>query len=399
MKPEKGILVVLCGVLMLALVGGMAYAQSITVTSPSAGVTWYKGQTYNITWTSSDEVPDQVRIRLRDSASTTVILNITDAAPNSGVYSWTIPESIAPGNYRIRVRSLPGDIWGDSVVFSIAPFMIAPFRPEKVAVIPKSVQLKVCVTNGKGAPIHGNRDIHVWIKNIGGFNSPSTTLKFFIGGKGTTTHVVPELIPGGEFKQTRRHSWSTTGKRTITAEVLVPGGEPIRVNGSISIHTTKPRYQLEHNVMCSDGSHMKEADIFKDDPKPKDDPLLLTVCASDGKNPLINAKRDIHVWVRNPPHSGITYRNLLLEFHVEGKPTTHHHIESLAPGGKIQFTRNHSWGKATNKKIRATVFSPGRTHQVSVESSFKVSHPGRPTSSAELNVKCSDGSKKKESDI
>jgi hypothetical protein len=141
MRSVKVFYHLLCLGVVLALAAGVVHAQSITVPAPAAGVTWYKGQTYNITWTSIDGVPDQVVIRLRDSTSTKVIQKIADNIPTgAGSYSWTIPNTVEPGNYVVRVRA--GEVIGDSVVFSIAPFMVAPFRPERWPSFRKASNLK-----------------------------------------------------------------------------------------------------------------------------------------------------------------------------------------------------------------------------------------------------------------
>jgi len=99
---------------------GFISSQTITVTSPHTGDTWYKGQTYIITWTKTGTMGNFVKIKLRNSTSTAVVLDIISHIPNNGSYSWKIPTSVAPGNYVIRVRTMDNAVYGDSTVFTIA---------------------------------------------------------------------------------------------------------------------------------------------------------------------------------------------------------------------------------------------------------------------------------------
>jgi len=99
---------------------GFMSAQTITVTSPHSGDTWYKGQTYTIQWTKTGTMGNFVKIKLRNSTSTAVVLDTINHIPNNGSYSWEIPTSVAPGNYVIRVRTMDNAVYGDSTVFTIA---------------------------------------------------------------------------------------------------------------------------------------------------------------------------------------------------------------------------------------------------------------------------------------
>jgi hypothetical protein len=76
--------------------------RSITVTSPSEGYTWYKGDRYTITWDSKGS-GDYVNIELykdglyHSSIATHVI--------NNGDYLWKIPSDLSPGSYQIKITS------------------------------------------------------------------------------------------------------------------------------------------------------------------------------------------------------------------------------------------------------------------------------------------------------
>jgi hypothetical protein len=106
---------------------------SITVTSPHSGDTWNVGSTYAITWTKTGTMDSNVKISLRDSTSTTKILDIINSTLNDGNYSWEIPTSVAPGNYVIRVSTTDSQVYGDSEAFTIntpsAPYTITITNP------------------------------------------------------------------------------------------------------------------------------------------------------------------------------------------------------------------------------------------------------------------------------
>lgn len=97
-------------------------AGTISVTKPSGGK-WYKGKTYDILWTKSGTLPNQVTINLMNSAASSVVKVIAASASNSGTFSWTIPSDVAGGDYRVRVKAMNATPFGDSPVFSIGTYM------------------------------------------------------------------------------------------------------------------------------------------------------------------------------------------------------------------------------------------------------------------------------------
>jgi hypothetical protein len=106
----------------LAISLGTLCAQKITVTSPTAASHWCKGTSYTITWSKSGDMQATVAIRLRAAGSTEAdpaALAIANGDPNDGSFSWTIPNSVAPGSYFIRVRTDDSTVIGDSPNFAI----------------------------------------------------------------------------------------------------------------------------------------------------------------------------------------------------------------------------------------------------------------------------------------
>ncbi|MCJ7524917.1 MAG: GPI anchored serine-threonine rich family protein [Candidatus Aminicenantes bacterium] len=124
----------------LFFLSALAFSQTIEVTSPHTGDTWYKGQTNTIAWTKTGTMDDFVKIKLRNSTSTAVELDIVTPIANNGTYSWKIPTSVAPGEYVIRVRVMEGAVYGESGVFSIAnmPFVSKP-KETNLHVVPRLV--------------------------------------------------------------------------------------------------------------------------------------------------------------------------------------------------------------------------------------------------------------------
>jgi hypothetical protein len=114
-------LMFLAAVAALALNASL-WGQIITVGLPGEGHEWCIGRpAHTITWTSSG-VSQPVTIALRIPGSA------TDAAPayviaeheaNDGAFSWEIPDTIAPGDYFIRVRSDDATVIGDGGVFTV----------------------------------------------------------------------------------------------------------------------------------------------------------------------------------------------------------------------------------------------------------------------------------------
>ncbi len=100
---------------------GIVFSQSIEVTSPHSGDTWYKGDPYTITWTKSGTQHARVKIRLFNSTGTTKQLEITNDTENDGSFGpWTIPLSVADGDYVIRVKTIDNGVSDDSDIFSVA---------------------------------------------------------------------------------------------------------------------------------------------------------------------------------------------------------------------------------------------------------------------------------------
>lgn len=73
---------------------------SITVISPNSGEHWKIGETHNITWNGTNiPLNGRITIQLQGPSADYLFSEIN----NTGSVSWTIPSTIQPGNYKIRV--------------------------------------------------------------------------------------------------------------------------------------------------------------------------------------------------------------------------------------------------------------------------------------------------------
>ncbi len=113
---------------------------TITVTSPNGGEAWRIGETRSIKWTSGGTVAPNypVQIGIIDSRYSTEVgdrgeRTIVNSTPNTGSYSWTIPEAVGTMSltdttqavYKIVVHSLSSTVTGVALNdFSNAPFSI-----------------------------------------------------------------------------------------------------------------------------------------------------------------------------------------------------------------------------------------------------------------------------------
>ncbi|MFA5771540.1 MAG: Ser-Thr-rich GPI-anchored membrane family protein [Thermoplasmata archaeon] len=106
---------------------------SITITSPTKNSMWLTDTTQNITWTSSGDIGNYVKIEFDYDIYTTPTV-ITSTAPNNGCYSWRIPSTLASRiNYFIRIKSVAASsIYADSPYFAITnPSSIIITSPTK----------------------------------------------------------------------------------------------------------------------------------------------------------------------------------------------------------------------------------------------------------------------------
>jgi len=86
---------------------------AIGIANPAKGDVWIKGKAYHVRWKTSGVTLSWVKITLLGSGSQKVL---SENTKNTGDYAWTVPASIADGNYRIQVAA---NVTGVSDYFQI----------------------------------------------------------------------------------------------------------------------------------------------------------------------------------------------------------------------------------------------------------------------------------------
>lgn len=184
-------LAIFSGLFLIA--AGLSSAASITVTSPGVDNDWVKGQARPVRWTSVGAVPAQVTIQLRNAASTAVIMAIVNPTENDGEFWWTIPGSVTPGKYRIRVKAIGADIFGDSPLLTISPVMIMTVtQPEPGAKWAKGKTHSITWT--KTGPVPGKVSIFLYQ------NGNRTTIASCIANDGSYSWAIPMSVPAGKYQ-------------------------------------------------------------------------------------------------------------------------------------------------------------------------------------------------------
>ncbi|MFO7732288.1 MAG: hypothetical protein R6X21_01410 [Candidatus Aminicenantes bacterium] len=289
--------------------------------------------------------------------------------------------------FSLLVPGLPGG--GGTEDVSMAPgggpgIQVPPLKPVPKGIFVPAADLTVCVSNGKTPPIGGKRDIHVRVTNNGADPVDGLRLAFAVEGKGIEYEDIGSLGGNNTYVKTRNHSWSTVGRKSITAMVYREGyQENIVVNAAYRVRlATQPSDSSGEGDVCRSRKIMTPVDRSSDD--------LLTVCISDGKMAPIGGKRDIHVWVRN--NSGERLEGINVFFYVEDKRIETHRIDVLGARQTQKITRNHSWATAGTKSLSANVRIEGRSGVWAVNGAFRVRPAGSPMDSSGAGIKCSDGS-------
>jgi hypothetical protein len=241
-------------------------ATSITVMAPAVGNEWQAGTTHTITWNSAG-VSGQVAIYLRQPVGQDLppVREISAGTANNGSFSWAIPADVPPGSYVVRVRGMAGNfvVFGDSWVFTIAPFQLAyvpELRPELGRLAIMRPDLVVCLRWHGGNPmIYHDKRVKVWVKNVGTVDAPASTLKVYVEGKGDHIATVPVLAPNAQFYWTKKFDWGTCGHKTVRATADIHGvvnelneGNNV-LEGRVEVDCGFSPYSLEM-MRCSDGS-------------------------------------------------------------------------------------------------------------------------------------------------
>jgi hypothetical protein len=95
-------------------------SSSITVTAPTTGVSWARGSSHAIKWSSTGSPGADVKIQLLKSG--VVVKTITTSVLTSaGTFTWKVPSTLSPAtSYQIKIISTTNStVFGISGKFSI----------------------------------------------------------------------------------------------------------------------------------------------------------------------------------------------------------------------------------------------------------------------------------------
>ncbi len=191
------------GFIAIFILAASAFAATVTVTKPAAGETWVKGQAYQIVWTKSGDMPNTVRISLRDKTGATEVKLIADNQPNSGSFPWTVPADVADGQYVVRVKVKNATVSDDSDIFNIAASAPPP---------PPAASITVTKPAAGDKWHRGDAEVVNWTKSgtmpnavkISLMNKTSTAVvrDIFDGApnSGSFSWTVPNDVPFGDYR-------------------------------------------------------------------------------------------------------------------------------------------------------------------------------------------------------
>ena len=111
-----------------AFAGESQPSTPISVTSPAAGASWWRGAKQTIAWDTTGLTSPTVSILLMQGGN--LISTISASTSNSGTFDWTIPSGVAGGSdHFVRVTTADGEAQGDSGLFTILAPSIAVGSP------------------------------------------------------------------------------------------------------------------------------------------------------------------------------------------------------------------------------------------------------------------------------
>jgi len=259
---------------------------SITVGSPNGGEIWQMGSTYPILWT--DNICEDVRIELwKGSVFNSLITAVT---PSSGTFTWTIPNTLTPGNdYRVKILSVEPNTYSNNVFdFSDAHFTICTGQ-----------YITVISPNGGEMWARGSTHCITWIDNI-------------------TQNVRIELWKGNIFQSLITASTPSTG----SCYWAIPSTQPVGNDYKVKIMALNS----SGNLTLYDFSDNNFSIICMAPP-------VATLFDNDIKiypNPCRNI---LHVRFQQPVFSSLT----LQIFSLTGELRLHQHPVNVAADGSVEI--------------------------------------------------------------
>ncbi len=307
-----------------------AYLQ---ITSPSAGITWYKKTTYKIKWNKTGSMSNRVKIRLYRNG--VKVLGITDSAPNNGIFEWTIPDTVQEAsNYIIRVKTVDNLVSDDSDLFSIKNSNININTNFNKKFTP--VGFPELEVYGTSLRYTGNKDgeikIHVAVRNTGKVDVSNVPYTFIIDG------------PSGryDFYSLQGHFASIPKGMTVVFDktyVLEDEGKykfSFEVNPN---HRAFVEYRYDNNKFEKEIKYIGAPD--------------LVVKVIVGMHSRLGFSHKVWFEVKNIGTRASS--DCKLRTYIKGKGVKFFNVPHLYPGEKATFIRTVKWLTLGYKKIEAIV--------------------------------------------
>jgi len=199
---------ILCALSVFLLSSPAIFGQRITVTVPAGGESWAVGSTHAIHWTHTGTMIGTVKIVLVQGGEWESV--IVESTANDNSYGWTIPDTVAPGTYAVRVKTT------DNAVMDLSADFTIQAAAEPMRVTSPHAGDQVCL--GQSYDI-------VW--NPGGYASKSVRIDLDSLAAGQ-----PDILIAGPITNSGRFSgWAPTGiaagSYLIKIRTTLPGNEAI----------------------------------------------------------------------------------------------------------------------------------------------------------------------------
>jgi len=301
---------------------------------------------------------DTVKIRLRRWGSPEAedaIVNITDSTPNDGSSNpWTIPDTVPPGDYFIRVRTTAApDVIGNSVKFKITG--VQTFIP-----MLESLAFNDLALTSFGVALWGD-DLVAHVKNQG------TAL---IDRDVNFSVVFPEMVRDGA-RQFSHHLYIPAGQeRNIPVMTLPENNIPLSSGAQVRVTIDGPLSQIPET---DESNNTREARVAKLDIVCTVIPstLLLSKLYLQGgddfrvrfnvnvRHNMFGTLRNVHVhWTLSGPDGAIMDYN--------------HIIEEVPPRWDTVWHVDEKFGKQGRANAHFPKLREGVTYRVS----YGITDPG-----------------------
>jgi len=245
------------------------FGKPLYLHQPAAAYTWRKGSTVTITWEVVTKLPQPFRVDLMDSNHKRTLNIVSNQSPTPKastnkrvVYKWTIPTTVDPGSYFVKVSS--GDIAVEKPIKIDEPIVL-PKSPHITITKPKAYvgwgtdtahtitwnstlpghpHVKIDLVQIGASGIVSWRTIAADVPDTGSFtwqgipasqyNSVSRGLRVRISTLDESQVTVGEIFTFGKplyfLKPAAPYTWSKGSVGTITWEIVTEMPQPMKLD-------------------------------------------------------------------------------------------------------------------------------------------------------------------------